>query len=427
MRDDAFEMVRRALKGVGRDLLDYMYDAPDDVLAEWLRAPFERAASAGDIPLTMALMKAGASGDAFSSAALGTPATHNSRLLTALHHAAAGTKLDAMEFLVGSGADANGGALKWRPIHFATEANSPEAVLALVRHGADPHAEDSLGRPPLCCAADRGNMETLNALLLAGADPNVSHEVCPPLLFAVLSRSNNSEDMTRALLQHGADVNELDDYEIAINEAVRCGNVVKLLLKAGALVDGHNDFHGLVLAPLHAACNFSLSCDVVKVLLGHGANVNLQDSEGTSALHLTAVRFSSRLVDLLLRHGADETINNGDSSTPADCARLKAGHQEASRPVLRLLGGAPADRAWRRRGRVLLCSTPPQQKRLGPGETRTKMTRVTAGDGAAARGGTSEVGSDAHSNSNGSSDFSSLMARLFDRPQGVFRKIVCYL
>lgn len=656
MREDAFERVRRALKGVGRDLLDYMYDAPDDVLTEWLKAPFERAASAGDIPLTIALMEAGARGNALGSAVTGghrrlvrdllergashtdknedgdtplhlaakfghgfivrtlliegadmdavdklgrtplhlssingdvvglqalltagsdvnhrhsstnfspldmaayngkvealtallrkgadvnargergmtalhtaaergqaeatrilakatgveidckddvgrTPlhlaasegnlhtvealvaagadvslrvennyavdyeglsgdcsaldfaafgghvnvmkllvrhgagvrdTSHNSRLLTALHHAAAGTKLDAMEFLMGSGADAKAGALKWKPIHFATEANSPEAVLALVRHGADLHAEDSLGRPPLSCAADRGNMETLNALLLAGADPNISHEVCPPLLFVVLSRSDNSEDMTRALLQHGADVNELHDYETAINEAARYGNVgvVKLLLDAGALVDGHKDFHGLVQAPLHAACTCSLSCDVVKVLLGHGANVNLQDSEGTSALHLAAVRFSSRLVDLLLRQGADETTTNGDGNTPADCVRLKAGHQEDSRPVLRLLDGAPADRAWRRRGLVLLCRTPPQQKRLGPGETRTKTPRVPAGEGAATRGGISEGGSDAHSNSNGSSDFSSLMARVFYLPQGVLRKIVCYL
>ncbi|CAM9969195.1 unnamed protein product, partial [Ectocarpus sp. 6 AP-2014] len=155
----------------------------------------------------------------------------------------------------------------------------------------------------------------------AGADPNVSHEVCPPLLFGVQSRSiNSSEDMTRALLQHGADVNELYEYETAINEAARYGNVgvVKLLLEAGAHVDGHKDVHGLTQAPLHTACSCYRSCDVVKVLLGYGANINLQNSDGTSPLHLAAVRLSSLLVDLNLRHGADETITDCDGDTPAD-------------------------------------------------------------------------------------------------------------
>lgn len=71
MRKEDFEEVRRALKGVGRDLLDYMYDAPDNVLAEWLKAPFERAAASGDIPLTVTLMKAGASGNALGPAVTG--------------------------------------------------------------------------------------------------------------------------------------------------------------------------------------------------------------------------------------------------------------------------------------------------------------------------------------------------------------------
>ncbi|CAM9357424.1 unnamed protein product, partial [Ectocarpus fasciculatus] len=195
--------------------------------------------------------------------------SHNYRRLTALHHAVAGMKLDAIEFLMDAGADVDAGDQDWFPIHFAIKANSPEAVLALARHGADLEQQDLLGRSPLYCAAECFHMEALNALLSAGANPNACSEVCSPLQLVAASENSNS--------------------------------VVKLLLEAGAHVDGDGYFQ----APLHAACSSCRSCDVVKVLLGHGANINLQDSKGDSPLHLAAVQFSSRLVDLLLRQGAD--------------------------------------------------------------------------------------------------------------------------
>lgn len=56
-------MNRDALKGLGEGIMNAMHDAPIEVWAEWLKAPFEQAAGRGDIQLTTALKEAGAKGN----------------------------------------------------------------------------------------------------------------------------------------------------------------------------------------------------------------------------------------------------------------------------------------------------------------------------------------------------------------------------
>eukprot|EP00752_Nemacystus_decipiens_P009682 g8651.t1 len=56
------QMERDGLKGLGEHIMKIMCEAGDDVLTEWLEAPFENAAARGDIPLTKVLKKAGAKG-----------------------------------------------------------------------------------------------------------------------------------------------------------------------------------------------------------------------------------------------------------------------------------------------------------------------------------------------------------------------------
>ncbi|CAM9177275.1 unnamed protein product [Ectocarpus sp. 12 AP-2014] len=65
------------------------------------------------------------------------------------------------------------------------------------------------------------------------------------------------------------------------------------------------------------------------------------------------------MVDLLLRRGADETAVSENGHTAADMVGLKTEELDSLAEdvdrVRKLLARAPADRAWRRRGFLILC------------------------------------------------------------------------
>jgi ankyrin repeat protein len=69
---------------------------------------------------------------------------------------------------------------------------------------------------------------------------------------------------------------------------------------------------------------------VAEVLLAIGADANVQQEGGYTALHAAAKRGQDQLVDLLLRADADHGIRTDDGKTAADLAR-EAGHQELAR------------------------------------------------------------------------------------------------
>lgn len=169
----------------------------------------------------------------------------------------------------------------------------------------------------------------VNALLAAGANPNPpdDDDVPSPALQEAISSDARSEHMVKLLLQHRADVNAIDDQgQTALHKAVRHGTVgiVDLLVEAGAAVDGSED-DLMYPSPLHVACGTQrysflqvTNCDVIKALLGHGASVNLRD-EGNTPLHYAAKIRSTKMVDFLLRAGADESIaNHGGRHLPTE-------------------------------------------------------------------------------------------------------------
>ncbi|CAM9898363.1 unnamed protein product [Ectocarpus sp. 13 AM-2016] len=258
-------------------------------------------------------------------------------------------------------------------IHVAAKLGHAEIVSLLLHHGAEKDGVGSGSRTPLHLASVFGHQAVVDVLLAAGADVGVAQ--CDEsgyehwaLSFA--SRMGHIHVMN-TLLRHGADVLQAGTrgltalhYAAVRNQA----GAVYALVKAGANVEARVDNAGGGGTPLHASS--VMRCyDAALALLHSGANVASVNAFGYSPLHGTARQGGrvgvSRMMDLLLRWGADETVVDRDGNRPIDVigttnirAQEGSGHQRGEHESLRkLLANAPADRAWRRRGILVLCRT----------------------------------------------------------------------
>jgi len=129
-----------------------------------------------------------------------------------------------------------------------------------------------------------------------------------PLWYA-LSRGRNLP-LAKLLLKRGS-TPEYCLWTAGFHDDVEA---IDLLVKAGARLDPVAEDETPFLG--------AIKCSRFKAaerLLHHGANVNFQNSKGTTALHaLVKKRSDRRHLELLLRHGADPTLRDATGVSPLD-------------------------------------------------------------------------------------------------------------
>ncbi len=104
-------------------------------------------------------------------------------------------------------------------------------------------------------------------------------------------------------------------------------DAVKVILDHGATVDlKDTSFNGNTALDAAVAANHA---DVVRILLAAGANPNVRDSAGFTPLHKAASNGNAAVVDMLLEHGADPAATREGGTTPLADALAK-GHREAA-------------------------------------------------------------------------------------------------
>ena len=172
---------------------------------------------------------------------------------------------------------------------------------------------------PLCVAAAYGNLEILNCLAENGSDINAATNYVPgltPLMFAV---QESHIDAVNYLLDQGADVDlQQESGYTALHVAAAKGyfNVLKCLMKNGADVNALNKNN---LTPLMLACesvNKKALDSIYEKYLDQGADVNLQQESGYTALHFAAAKCYFRALKRLRKNGADVNAHDEDNDTP---------------------------------------------------------------------------------------------------------------
>ncbi|KAF3929654.1 Ankyrin-2 [Arthrobotrys entomopaga] len=220
-----------------------------------------------------------------------------------------------------------------------------EIVAMLLNHGA---AVDSPNGWALQTAAEQGHLDVVKLLIEHGANVNASIDTDKFSLGTALQAATEAgqDEIVELLLKTGADPNIGAGPETCpIIAACRKGesHILELLLNAGAIV---NRFGGPDLSsPLINAAS-TLYTDSVERLLNAGADINLADNDGDTALIVAADVADAELVAFLLEKGADIThVSNRNvnalqtalKSEATECVKLLV---EAVTRVLTALGSA---------------------------------------------------------------------------------------
>jgi ankyrin repeat protein/Pyruvate/2-oxoacid:ferredoxin oxidoreductase delta subunit len=266
---------------------------------------------------------------------------------TALHYACDANNLDAIKFLIKSGADLDArDNNNQSPLHRAC---APKVIQLLIQNGADVDSRDEYGQTAVHRACRDSSVNALTVLTQNGANLNIVDKTGhAPIHYACL---NGSSDILKLLIQNGADVNPPDErgktalHHVCENEQFgddlvtflansggksnlkdksgraaihyACQNgfseKLKLLIKSGARVnvrDGSNK------TALHYSCqDQTIPDDVVELLLRKSAKMNVVDQDGRTPLHYACTNGSVEKVKLLIQNGADVNAQNARGKT----------------------------------------------------------------------------------------------------------------
>ncbi|KAJ3117788.1 hypothetical protein HDU96_005569 [Phlyctochytrium bullatum] len=225
-----------------------------------------------------------------------------------------------MHLLLERGADVTSSSSSHEhPFHLAVERDDDLALQMLLDF--EPHIEDNTLNTLLVFAAEGGRLNCIRTLLDAGAELDEADDTgYTPLLMACKRRQTQA---ARMLISRGANV-VFESYEypsllhVAVNPASgsRDDDLIKLLVSADAPVNV-TDSKGRT--PLHCALQKQFT-SAAMILLQGGADPNHQCHAGNTPLHVLGKkcrrdRHVEQVLEKMLRSGADPNVGDAKGCT----------------------------------------------------------------------------------------------------------------
>lgn len=175
------------------------------------------------------------------------------------------------------------------------------------------------GRACIHESVSNDNIDLIALLLQNGANINLKDdEEETPLTVAIL---NESIDVIDFLLRHGSNPNLKDDEgETPLIRAISCKNIkiIELLLQHGADTGLKNAYGETPLIYAISTLDYDNITDIINLLVEKTIDLNEQDNDGDTALHLAVENELPRLIKSLMKKGANCFVKNNFQNTPID-------------------------------------------------------------------------------------------------------------
>lgn len=194
------------------------------------------------------------------------------------------------------------------PLQLAIHFQQPEIFDLILEKGASVNSVDPLRNGPLYTCIDLNAYQYAKKLLTKGADPKIYPKYDLPLFLRAIEAG--TEDIAIEFLNYGADPNQIDaDKMSALFLASSKGltKLVKKLIEQGATIDTAEALDAET--PLMRAARKG-HFDIVKLLVGAGADPLRHDKDGRTAKWHAAEEAHQEIVDFLDKAGDHSEVFN---------------------------------------------------------------------------------------------------------------------
>jgi uncharacterized protein len=226
-------------------------------------------------------------------------------------------------------------------LSIAVKSSQPDILRFLIANGAGDLIRGTLGPQLMKDAVGLSNSAVAALLLDNGAQATPQPQSG---LFLVSLAATNSPEMVELLLKHGADPDENSGDPLRKACEGNASLIVTTLLAHGAKPNSPSKMN----PPLIDASYWGY-LEVTSALLEAGADPNLRNSQGYTALIVASLHGNVEIEAQLLDHGANVNLAAPDGATP-----LWAAAQEGSKESMAFLLSKGADRNARFSGKTVL-------------------------------------------------------------------------